>query len=265
MSSTNRGGTRLLAALAAALSMTTLVACAAGGVRSPAPPPAASTPAAPAAPKTIGPTYSPTIDPADFSTTIDNPYLPLTPGTRMIFEGRSAEGFERITTEVTRDTKMVMGVQTVVVHDTVTLDGKPLEDTFDWYAQHRDGSVWYFGEDTRMFEGNTVDTAGSFEGGVDGALPGIIMQGRPVVGDQYRQEYAVGIAEDTAEVLSLSGTESVPLGGPQQDLLVTKDVNPLDPEAAVENKYYARGVGNLLVLHVTGPAERVELVKVERF
>lgn len=266
MSSTDHAGARFLAALAATVSMTApAAACTTGGATGQAPPTASSTSAPVAAPTTVGPTYAPTIDPADFSTTIDNPYLPLVPGTRMIYEGTGADGLERTVTEVTRDTRTVMGVQTVVVHDTVTLDGEPIEDTYDWYAQDRDGNVWYFGEDTRSFDGNTVDTAGSFEAGVAGALPGIVMEGRPAVGDRYRQEYAKGVAEDTGEVLSLTGTESVPLGGPQQNLLVTEDVNPLDPEAAIENKYYARGIGNILVVHVTGPAERVELVRIERF
>jgi hypothetical protein len=73
-----------------------------------------------------------------------------------------------------------MGVDTAVVHDTVTLDGKPFEDTLDWYAQDRDGNVWYFGEATEEFrDDGTVDTTGSFESGVNGALPGIVMPGHP--------------------------------------------------------------------------------------
>ena len=105
-------------------------------------------------------------------------------------------------------------MDTVVVHDTVTLDGKPSEDTFDWYAQDRDGNVWYFGEATKEFADGTVGHEGILRGGVNGALPGIVMPGHPQVGDQYRQEYAKGIAEDTGEVLSLTGTETTPLTGP---------------------------------------------------
>ena len=145
--------------------------------------------------------YSPTIDPAAFSATIDNAYLPMVPGTRTIYEAHTPDGLQQTTTEVTRDTKMIMGVKTVVVHDTVSLDAKTVEDTLDWYAQDRDGNVWYFGEATKEFKDDgTVDTTGSFEGGVNGALPGIIMPGHPQVGDQHRQEYAKGVAEDTGEV-----------------------------------------------------------------
>ena len=206
--------------------------------------------------------YSPKIDPAAFSTTIDNPYFPMTPGTRTIYQANTPDGPQRTTTEVTRDTKTIMGVATVVVHDTVSLGGKTTEDTFDWYAQDRDGSVWYFGEDTKKIDDGTADTTGSFEAGVNGALPGIIMLAHPHVGDEYRQEYAKGVAEDTGAVVSLTGSESTPLTGPAHDLLVTKDADLLDPTSPPENKYYARGVGPILT---TEPAGRDEAVKVEKF
>jgi hypothetical protein len=206
--------------------------------------------------------YSPKIDPAAFTTTIDNPYFPMTPGTRTIYQANTTDGPQRTTTEVTRDTKTIMGVATVVVRDAVSRGGKTTEDTFDWYAQDRDGSVWYFGEATKKIEDGTVDTTGSFEAGVKGALPGIIMPAHPHVGDQYRQEYAKGVAEDTGEVVSVTGSETTPLTGPANDLLVTKDADLLDPTSPPENKYYARGVGPILT---TEPAGRDEAVTVEKF
>jgi hypothetical protein len=262
--------TVLLATLA--LLAGSAVACAAppgaGANASPTAAPAAST-AAPvtgaAAPRTIAPTYVPVIRPADFTTTIANPYFPLVPGTRYVYDGTTPEGKQHTVVEVTRETRTVMGVQTRIVHDVVSVNGKPEEETFDWYAQDREGNVWYFGEATKKLAGGTVDTKGSFEAGVNGALPGIIMPARPVVGDHYRQEYYRGQAEDTAKVLNLHATEKVPFGGRYSDLVVTEDVNPLDPAAAVENKYFAKGVGFLAVVHVTGPPERVELTAVEKF
>jgi hypothetical protein len=206
--------------------------------------------------------YSPKIDPASFSTTIDNSFLPMVPGTRTIYEARTPDGVQDTTTEVTRDTKTVMGVKTVVVHDTVSVDGTATEDTFDWYAQDRDGNVWYFGEDTKEFDNGTAVTTGSFEAGVNGALPGIAMLAHPRVGDQYRQEFAKDVAEDTGEVLSLTGSEKSPLTGPLGDLLVTKDADGLDPTAPPENKYYARGVGLILTTEAGG---RDEAIRVEKF
>ncbi|MFN8102819.1 MAG: hypothetical protein U0Q20_14690 [Mycobacterium sp.] len=254
--------------------LTALVASAlltAGCAGTTAPSPTAQHPAAPASSPgsrpalTIDDPYAPKIDPASFTTKIDNPYLPLVPGTRSIFEADTGEGRQRTVTEVTRDTRTVMGVQTVVVHDVVTLDGKPAEDTFDWYAQARDGTVWYFGEDSKEFTDGGVDTGGSFEAGVDGALPGIVMPGDPQVGDKYRQEYARGVAEDTGEVLSRQGSDNTPLTGPVRDLLVIRDADGLEPDAPAERKYYAKGVGLILTTPDSGPPQRDQAVKVERF
>jgi hypothetical protein len=207
----------------------------------------------------------PPIDPAAFSTKIDNPYLPLTPGTRIIYEADTADGTLRTTTEVTRDTRKVMDVDTVVVHDTVTLNGRTSEDTFDWYAQDRDGNVWYFGEDTKDFSGGKVDTGGSFEAGVNGAFPGIAMPAHPQIGDKYRQEFSKGVAEDTGEVLNLNSSETTLLTGPKDNLLVTADTDLLDPTAPPEHKYYAPGIGLILTTQQTDPAEREQAVSLEKF
>lgn len=228
---------------------------------------AATAPGSPpsVAPLKITDPYLPRIDPAAFLTTIDNPYMPLKPGTRTIYEAETVDGIRRTTTEVTRDTKRIWGVDTVAVHDTVTLGGKPNEDTWDWFAQDSDGNVWYFGEATKAFEAGTVDTAGSFEAGVNAAQPGIVMPGNPQIGDQYRQEYSKGVAEDAGEVLSLTGSEITPLTGPVKDLVITKDTNLLDPAAPAENKYYARGVGLILTVQTTGAAEREQATAIEKF
>lgn len=216
---------------------------------------------APASPGAAAPSaeYDPRIDPADFSTTIDNPYLPLVPGAHWVYEGRTPDGLERIEVTVTDQTKTVMGVETVVVRDTVTLDGVVIEDTFDWFAQDADGNVWYFGEDTTEFEdGSPVNHKGAWEAGVDGALPGIAMLADPEVGDRYRQEYAEGVAEDRASVLSTTAMATVPFGS-YDGVLKTRDVNPLDP-GPVEHKLYAKGVGLVLERKVKGGGGRVELV-----
>lgn len=186
-------------------------------------------------------------------------------GHPMMYEAGTVEGQRRTVTEVSRETKKIWGVDTVAVHDTVTLDGKPTEDTWDWFAQDREGNVWYFGEATKAFDAGRVDTTGSFEAGVDGAQPGIIMPGNPQVGDQYRQEYAKGVAEDAGEVLSLTGSEATPLTGPAKDLLITKDSDLLDPSGPAENKYYARGVGLILTVQTTGSAEREQATALEKF
>ena len=207
--------------------------------------------------------YSPTIDPSAFSTRIDNPYLPFTPGTRTIAEATTPDGLQRTTTEVTRDTKKIMGVDTVVVHDTVTLDGKTLRRHPRLVRPGPRRQRLVFRRSHERVQGRRHrGHHGIVRKRRDGALPGIVMPGHPQVGDQYRQEYAKGVAEDTGEVLNLTGSETTPLTGPLSDLLVTKDADLLDPTAPAENKYYARSIGLILTTEAGG---RDEAVKVEKF
>lgn len=205
--------------------------------------------------------YSPNIDPANFVQGVDNPYFPLVPGTAWVYEGETEDGLERIEVKVLDETRVVMGITCVIVQDTVWLDGEMIEDTFDWYAQDKDGNVWYMGEDTHEYEnGVAVNSNGAWEAGVDGALPGIVMQAQPEIGESYRQEYYVGEAEDMAEVISL--TESVTIAyGSFENVLVTKEWTPLEPGKA-ENKYYAAGVGLMLEEVVEGGEGRIELIEV---
>lgn len=204
--------------------------------------------------------YAPEIDPATFVDRIDNPYLPLLPGASWVYEGEVDGELERVEVVVTDERRQVMGVSTVVVRDTVTVDGELEEETFDWFAQDADGNVWYFGEDSREYEdGEVASTEGSWEAGVDGALPGIVMEAAPAVGDAYRQEYDPGEAEDLAEVTALDGTESVP-AGTYEAVLVTTEWTPLEPDT-VEEKRYASGVGLVVEVGVEPDQYRVELLE----
>jgi hypothetical protein len=206
-----------------------------------------------------GGNYDPAIDPAAFVDVIDNPYLPYAPGASWIYEGTEDGETERIEVTVTPERKQIMGISATVVRDTVTVDGELVEDTYDWFAQDRDGNVWYLGEDSTEFEnGEAVSKAGSWEAGVDGALPGIVMQADPQVGQAYRQEYYPGEAEDLARVSRLGATESVPFRDFDQ-LLVIEEWNPLEPDV-VEEKYFAPDVGLVLEVKTRGGEGRVELI-----
>jgi len=221
---------------------------------------------APKLPPENGPGYTVDVRPENFptATKVDNPYFPLTPGTRATYDGNGEDGPERTVTKVTRETKTILGVATVVVHDTVLRDGTLYEDTYDWYAQDKDGNVWYFGEDTRALDdktGKLTDTTGSWQAGVSGAQPGIIMKAHPAVGDSFYQEYLKGEAEDQADVTKTGETLTVPYGS-FTDAIRTKDYTALET-AVVENKIYARGLGVIHVEHVTGPAETMDLVTIE--
>ncbi len=206
--------------------------------------------------------YTFDLSPSDFVTGIDNPLMPLTPGSRWVYEGEDNGEVERIEVVVTDETREIMGITATVVRDTVTTDGELVEDTFDWFAQDTEGNVWYLGEESKEYEdGEVVSTTGSWEAGVDGALPGVIMWAHPEVGDPYRQEYYPGEAEDMAEVVRTGAAESVPQGD-YDDLVVIAEWNPLDP-GVTEEKYYAAGVGVVLEVVVSGGTGRVELVEYE--
>ena len=182
--------------------------------------------------------------PAHFTTTIDNPFLPFVPGTRMVYRSTDAGETGREVVRVTDRTRLVDGVRVRVVRDRAYVGGELVEDTRDFYAQDRRGNVWYFGENTKAYGGGTVSRAGSWQAGRHGASAGIVMEAHPQVGDSYRQEYRKGVAEDQARVLSRAGAADVPYGS-LRGLLKTRDFTRLEPGGA-EVKYYAKGVGVVL-------------------
>ena len=200
-------------------------------------------------------TYAPVIDPANFVTTIDNPYMTLIPGTTFIYDGITEKGKGHNEVYVSSETKVILGVTCIVVKDTVMVDGVLEEATLDWYAQDRQGNVWYFGEDSKEYEkGAVVGTKGSWEAGVDGALPGIVMKANPTIGETYRQEYYRGEAEDLATVLSLSESISIPFGS-YSDVLMTNEWSALDTPPVYEHKYYAKGIGFIMTKYLEGGYE----------
>jgi hypothetical protein len=218
-----------------------------------------TTPASELAP-THGP-YAPVIDPANFVNRVSNPFWPLQPGTTYVYKGVRGSTPQTDTEIVTAQTKQILGITSTVVRDTVSEHGAPVERTFDWYAQDRQGNVWYMGEDSlEMRHGRLVRASDSWEAGVDGAQPGIIVPAAPTVGEAYRQEYyPPGQALDEARVLSLAGSLQVPYGS-YSGLLVTSERSPLEPQT--EQKYYAPGVGEIAEKVVKGHHEQFQLVSV---
>jgi len=210
--------------------------------------------------------YAPRIVPADFGAAIDNPYFPLRPGTAFHYRGVAENGRTPQADDmvVTHRTKVIMGVTATVVRDTVSSNGKPIERTFDWYAQDKAGNVWYMGEDTRELQhGRFVKQSDSWEAGVHGAQPGVIMPGKPQRGDAYRQEYYPHHAEDQARVLGRGGSLAVPSGSYKSTLLTEETSPRLDPGVA-ERKYYVAGVGDVKEQAVRGNHELIQLTSVTR-
>ena len=193
-------------------------------------------------------TYNPSIDPANFVAAVDNRYLPFKPGTGLHYKGVAEDGKTPQTDDevVTHQTKRILGVNATVVRDVVSERGKPIEKTFDWYAQDKQGNVWYMGEDAREFHhGKFVKAPDSWQAGVDGAQPGIIMPGDPQPGDAYRQEYYPGHALDQARVVGAKGTVNVPAGAYKRPL-VTVETSALEAgrgRAEVQRPGRRRGQG----------------------
>src|SRR5437588_717832 len=209
-----------------------------------------------------GPAYEPALDPANFTTTIDNPYFPLPVGRTLTYRGVKDGQTQEDRVTVTNQTKTVAeGITARVVTDVATHDGTVLEKTSDWYAQDEQGNVWYLGEDTAHYLPNgKVDTSGSWEAGVHDAEPGIVMEANPQIPDAYRQEFLTGQAEDTAWIVERGGPTTVPYGT-LKNVLTSLEATRLEP-GAYDQKVYAPGIGIAREQALTGPPEFAELVSV---
>jgi hypothetical protein len=212
----------------------------------------------------VRPPWSPpTIDPANFVRHVTNPYLPLKPGTTLLYRGVLKDGTTPQVDEfsVTNRRKLVMGVRCTVVRDTVSSRGRPVERTFDWFAQDRQGNVWYMGEETQELKnghfGKMIDSGPA---GVDGALPGIMMEARPQEGDAYWQFHWPGHALDYARVLGGGGTVQLPYGTFHHTLL-TQEQSPLEPGVR-DHKWSARGIGYVEERAASGSKEQIDLVRI---
>jgi len=202
--------------------------------------------------------YAPNIDPAHFVSGVNNPYFPLVPGT--VFTYMTVETGELDTVTVTSDTIELMGVTCMVVHDVATDADVVHEDTLDYYAQDDQGTLWYMGEDTTEIDGTMMSTEGSWRAGVDGAQPGMIIEGTPHVGDTYRQEFLAGEAEDQGEVVALDASITVPAGS-FTGCMLTRDFTALEPDVE-EAKLYCPGTGNVEAHTTKGGAETEQLISV---
>lgn len=199
-------------------------------------------------------------DPNKVVAAVDNPYFPLVPGTVFVYDGTVDGDAEHEEMTVLSETKTILGVPCVVVRDVVWIDGEKAEATQDWYVQDRDGNVWYMGEASESYENGKTSTEGSWEAGVDGALPGIVMPAKSVVGQPYEQEYYPGEAEDMAKATELDATVTTGLGT-YDHVLVTQEWSPLEPEV-LEEKSYAPGVGLIKAVSLQGEDEQLELTSV---
>ena len=240
------------------------------GTISPSPTPPLSTAASPSGVASPAPGMLavapgwPAMSASDFATTIDNPWFPLVQSRTWVSQGVK-DGEPTVDTyTVTGKTKQIMGVTCSVIGDRLTQRGKVVEATWDWYAQDKQGNVWYLGEDTKDYDasGNVTSTAGTWQAGVDGAGAGIFMPANPQVGMGGYQEYLAGQALDTYEVVSMNASVKVPYGS-FTGCVQTRETTALDP-GVVDSKYYVKGIGQVAEESLTGPKETSYLAKLKK-
>jgi hypothetical protein len=238
----------MIRSLVVASAVLALAACGGGGSKS-----SSSSASLPQGTKPVN------LDPSDFTTNIDNTYWPMHPGNHWVYREVENGEAQRVDVTVTNRTKMLGGIEARVVHDRVSRNGETLENTYDWYAQDAQGNLWYLGEDTAEYANGKLKTKeGSWAYGVDGAQPGVIVPAHPKQGMTYREEYYAGQAEDAAEVLNVGSQVQVPFGR-FRDALLTRNFSSIEPTVE-EMKLYAKGVGPVMELLVSGGSGRTELL-----
>jgi hypothetical protein len=161
---------------------------------------------------------------------------------------------------VTSQTRVLEGITATAVSDVATHNGKLLEKTTDWYAQDKQGTVWYLGEKTAAFSGGHVDHSGSWLAGVNDGKPGIVMKANPQIPDAYRQEFLAGQAEDTAWIVNRGGSIKLPFKV-AHNVVTSLEFTVLEP-TVIDKKIYAPGLGIVMEQAVQGPQEVATLVSV---
>jgi hypothetical protein len=192
--------------------------------------------------------------PSHLSANVDNPWFPLRPGTVFRYGGTTDGVPTKDIVNVTSKTHRVPGGFARVVHDRVYQHGRQIEDTLDWYAQDRGGTVWYMGEATKELDAHrrVVSREGSWETGVKGGQAGVFMPAHPRVGQSFRQEYYKDHAEDHFKIVAIAG-----------GVMTTHEWSRLEP-GVLDGKVYRRGTGQIREESIKGGREFLHLVSVKR-
>jgi hypothetical protein len=204
--------------------------------------------------------YEPVLKQADFRHVIDNRFFPLPVGRTLIYRGIKDGQSQVDVVRVTARTKVLEGITAVTVTDVATHRGRLLEKTTDWYAQDKQGNVWYLGERTAAYANGRVDRSGSWKAGVNDAEPGIVMQANPQVPRSYRQECLPGMAEDMAWTVIKGGSFRLPFTT-ARGVLTSLEFSRIEP-SVIDEKVYAPGIGVVLERAMSGPKETARLVSV---
>ena len=188
----------------------------------------------------------------DRSTVIDNPWLPLTPGRVLVFDGSTLEDGarvpHRVVSTVTDLVKRVAGVRAVVFWERDFREGELVESELAFFAQDNDGNVWHLGQYPAEYEAGKFVAAPAWLHGIKGAHAGIVMKAHPRLG---ARDYSQGLAPppinwvDRAKTYKVNQRTCVPAGC-YKGVLVMREFEKGKPDAW-QLKYYARGIGNVRV------------------
>jgi hypothetical protein len=209
-------------------------------------------------------------DPASFAnpTIIDNPWMPLKPGTHWVYEGTAVDDegdsfARRIEFTVTDKTKNIAGVNTVVVWIVDYNDGEVIEKEIAFYAQDKDGNVWYFGEYPEEYTHGEFEKASPWIHGVAEAKAGIKMVAQPALDTRsYYQGWGPAVEWSDYGQVDKIGVETCVAVDCYTDVLVIAE-SSLGEVDAYQLKYYARGVGEIRVGWKGEDASREELELIE--
>jgi hypothetical protein len=207
--------------------------------------------------------YRPEIDPNDYVSGVNNPYFILRPGYTYFYEGTLDNEVRRVEVYVTNDVKKILGITAMQVRERVYVKAKLKEETMYYYSQDMDGNVWYFGKDRKEYQNGRISgDKGSWETGVNGARPGIIMLGDTSPSDPYRQVYVAGEIEGMGQVIKTGEAASTP-SGTYPDVIIVKEWTQLAP-GAVTWKYYARDVGMIFEVRKEGGSGEIDLMEIKK-
>jgi len=185
-----------------------------------------------------------TVKPDDFATTGRNDYFILEPGYQLVFEGKDSDDKPaRLVITVLDETRKVDGVDTRIIEERESADGKPIEVSRNFFAiDQKTNDIYYFGEEVDEYKnGKIASHGGAWQSGKDGARYGLMMPSEIRIGAKFYEEIAPKVAMDRAEIISNTEKVTTP-DGEFENCLKTLETTPLEPEEK-EYKLYAKGVG----------------------
>lgn len=198
----------------------------------------------------------------NFVSGVNNPYFTLTPGRKFYYDGASPEGI-KIHKEIlaTDHKREIAGVETLATWTREWHDNSLVSDSKNWYAQDKEGNVWWFGENKQDIFGGTIKSKSSeWLAGVNNAKAGIIVPGAPKSGDPIAVAFN-GIDQEKAEVLAVGESVQVPRGQ-LKDCLKIGDYSAGDSPSDTQ-QYYCKETGNLSVELIPDTFGKLELTKIE--